>query len=147
MSVEIRRTTFDEVRLSGLPEECAEESSIKELPPPVIGWDQYKAMEEAGYIYPLGAYLGSSLIGMVFILSPPIPHYEGIKLAVTESYFVAKAYRKSGAGLRLLKAAEEYAKESGCIGILVSSPFDGDLSQVLPRVGYRETNVVFYKNV
>lgn len=147
MSVEIRRTTFDEVRLSGLAEECAEEASIKELPPPVLGWDQYKAMEAAGAIYPMGAYLGTALIGIIFILSPDLPHYKGTRLAVTESYFVGNAYRKSGAGLKLLRAAETYAKEIGCAGILVSSPFDGDLAQILPRIGYRETNVVFFKNV
>ena len=75
-----------------------------------------------------------------------MPHYS-VKMAVTESFFVAKAYRKSGAGLKLLHAAETYAKEIGCAGILVNAPFEKTLMDVLPRVGYQETHRVFFKNV
>lgn len=146
MSIEIRKTTADEVCASGLSVEYEEESALKELPPAIVQMEQYKALEEAGVIYPIGAYFGTTLIGFVAVLTPIMPHY-GVKIACIELFFVAKAYRKSGAGLKLLKAAERYAKESECVGLLATSPVDGDLAQVLPRVGYRNTNVVFFKNV
>lgn len=146
MSVIIKRCTFDEIEISGLTVEYANEASIAELPPAKMQTDHYKALENAGAIYPIGAYFEDMFIGFVTILNPLIPHY-GVRVAATESFFVAKAWRKSGAGLKLLHAAEEYAKETGCYGILVSSPSGGDLSEVLPRVGYRETNRVFFKNV
>lgn len=146
MSVEIRRTTVDEINASGLTVEYAAEPSIKELPSGMVQIEQYKMLEESGLIYPIGAYLRNLLIGFVGVLTPVMPHY-GVKVAYTESFFVSKEYRKSGAGLKLLRAAEEYARETGCVGLLVSSPFNGDLAQVLPRVGYSETNVMFYKHV
>ena len=67
-------------------------------------------------------------------------------VATTERFFV-KAHRKTGAGLRLLRAAEEKARALGSPGLLVTAPFEGDLFQVLPRVGYQETNRVFFKSL
>ena len=65
--------------------------------------------------------------------------------AITESFFVAKVHRDSGAGLKLLRAAEQKARALGSPGLLVSAPFGGTLVQVLPRAGYTETNRVFFK--
>jgi GNAT superfamily N-acetyltransferase len=66
-------------------------------------------------------------------------------VGVVESFFVGKAYRKSGAGLRLLHEAEKYALKNNLPGLLVSAPFGGDLAVVLPHVGYIETNRVFFR--
>jgi GNAT superfamily N-acetyltransferase len=78
------------------------------------------------------------------VLKPVIPHY-GVAIAVTESFFVGKEYRKSGAGLKLLRAAEAHAE--GAPGLLVSAPVGGTLAEVLPHLGYRETNRVFFKEL
>lgn len=144
MSVVIQRTTFNEIKDSGLTAEYAAECAIAELPPPNMQIDQYNAMDAAGIIYPLGAYFEGTLIGFITIICSVLPHY-GVKVAVSESFFVGKQWRKSGAGHKLREAAEKYAAESGCIGVLLSAPVGGDLSKILPRVGYRETSLVFFK--
>ena len=82
----------------------------------------------------------------MFLLVPVLPHF-GRKVGVSESYFVAAEYRKTGAGLRLLHAAEEAAREAGAVGVLVSAPTGGILERVMPGVGYRETNRVFFKGL
>lgn len=146
MTVVIRRCTFAEIEASGLTVEYAAESSIKNMPPPNMQTTQYNAMDAAGIIYPMGAYFEEVLIGFITILSPVLPHY-GVAVGVVESYFVAKKWRKSGAGHKLRESAEAYAKEKGCVGILLSSPYGGDLAEILPRVGYTETNRVFFKRV
>jgi len=62
---------------------------------------------------------------------------------VAESFYVAKASQKTGAGMRLLRAAEKKARELGAPGLLVSTPFGGRLFVVLPRLNYAETNRIF----
>lgn len=86
------------------------------------------------------------LVGFITVLAPVLPHY-GVPVAVSESFFVAKAHRKTGAGLKLLRAAEDMARSLGSPGLLVSAPFAGDLFHVLPHVGYVESSRIFFKKV
>ncbi len=149
MSLVIRKTTILELEtlpnIQALLSEYASESAIKGLPSPVAKVDLYKTLEVSGALYTLGAFLDDLIIGYITILAPVLPHYSAL-VAVAESFFVAKEYRKTGAGLKLLREAESYAKEIGSPGLLVSAPFGGDLAEVLPNVGYTETNRVFFRN-
>ncbi len=130
-----------------LDEYAAESSpSIKGLPRPLAKADTYKHLENAGAINVIGAWLDNFLIGYIITVAPIMPHYS-VRMAVSESFFVLKEYRKTGAGLKLLHAAEDWAKDSGALGILVSSPTGGDLANVLPRIGYTETNRVFFRSL
>ncbi len=49
--------------------------------------------------------------------------------------------------MKLLRAAEDLARRLGSPGLLVSAPYGGDLFKVLPRVGYVESNRVFFSRV
>jgi GNAT superfamily N-acetyltransferase len=138
--------------LSAVPEfpalaaEYAAESAIDGLPPPSAKIETYRRLESAGMLHAFAARLDDALVGFITVLAPVLPHY-GVPVAVSESFFVAKAHRGSGAGLRLLRAAEDKAHALGSPGLLVSAPFAGNLFKVLPRVGYVETNRVFFKKV
>lgn len=146
--VEIRPCTIAEIEqaqnFAELVEEYATESSIDGLPHPSAQWSMYHTLEDAGALYCFGAFLEGLLVGFVAVLSHVMPHY-GVGISTTESFFVARAYRKTGAGSRLRHAAERYAQERGSAGILISAPHGGSLAAVLPGVGYRQTNDVFFK--
>lgn len=146
----IKKTTIAEIEanenFSALAKEYAEESSIHGLPAPVEKIATYRVIESTGFFQAYGAFLGEVLVGFIAILTPVIPHY-GVAIAVAESFFVAKAYRKTGAGLKLLRAGQDHAKSAGSPGFLVSAPTGGVLANVLPRLGYRETNRVFFKEL
>lgn len=148
MSVIIRKTTILEMEslanIHELLDEYSAESAIDGLPTPKAKVDNYKTLEASGSLYILGAFLNDLMVGYITILFPILPHYSAL-VAVAESFFVAKAYRKTGAGLKLLKEAELHAKSAGSPGLLVSAPFGGNLAEVLPHVGYGETNRVFFK--
>lgn len=148
MSIVIRKCTIAELEsapnISEILAEYSVESSIKGLPHPSAKVEMYKHLESIGTLITYGAFLDKELIGYITVLSPVMPHYS-IIIAVTESFFVAKAHRKTGAGLKLLHEAEGYAKEVGSPGLLVSAPFGGNLAEVLPHIGYSETNRVFFK--
>ena len=129
-----------------LLEQYAEESSIDGMPRPAARLETYAAMEQAGILHVFDARLDGRLVGFITVLAVSLPHY-GVTTAVSESFFVAPEHRATGAGLRLLKAGEDKAREVGAPGLLVSAPYGGALAEVLPRRGYRETNRVFFKRV
>jgi len=132
--------------LPRLAAEYAAESRIDGLPEPMAKWDTYQHLEAAGALHVFGAAVEGALVGFISVLAPILPHY-GAVVAVCESFFVAREWRHTGAGLGLLKAAEDKAREIGSPGLLVCAPFEGDLFKVLPRRGYAETNRVFFKKV
>ncbi len=116
------------------------------MPPAIANAEMYMNLEKAGSLHTIGAFLNDAAIGFITVLLSVIPHYSTL-LAITESFFVAKAHRNTGAGLKLLRAAEDCAKEHKSPGLLVTAPFEGDLFRVLPRLGYRETNRVFFRKL
>jgi GNAT superfamily N-acetyltransferase len=146
MPLLVRQCGISEVLNSTeLLDEYASESAIDGLPLPSAKVEMYLHMESVGALHTIGAFLNDELVGYITLLSPVLPHYS-VLVTVAESFFVAKKYRKTGAGLKLLHAAEKYAKELGSPGLLVSAPFGSDLAEVLPRVSYVETNRVFFRN-
>jgi len=126
--------------------EYAAESAIAGLPPPEARMPSYRHLESLGLLHVLGAWNDGELIGFITMVVPVLPHY-GVAVAVSESFFVAKAHRATMAGLRLLGEAETKAHELGSPGLLVSAPYAGKLFELLPRLGYVETNRVFFKRV
>lgn len=150
MSLVLRKCTIAEIEsapnITQILEEYASESAIKGLPHPFAKVDTYKHLESTNSIYVVGAFFSDKFIGYIIMLSPILPHYS-VRVAVVESFFVAKEHRGTGAGLKLLHEVENQAKAAGACGILVSAPFGGNLAEVLPHVGYAETNRVFFKGV
>ncbi len=135
---------FSAPNIKELLDEYAEESAIFGLPHPKAKVDLYKQLESVGFLYPIGAFCEDGLVGFILVLTHILTHYSE-RVSTTESFFVAKAYRKTGAGIKLLRAAEGYAKEIKSLGLLISTPIGGDLAEVLSKTDYRETNRVFFR--
>ncbi|WP_428659504.1 GNAT family N-acetyltransferase [Reyranella sp.] len=129
-----------------LAAEYARESLIDGMPQPAPDWNAYAALEAAGLLHGFAASVDGELVGFITVLRAKPPRYAA-PVAVTESFFVARAHRRTGAGLKLLRAAEDKARALGVPALLVSAPSEGVLAQVLPRRGYAETNRVFFKEL
>jgi len=129
-----------------LVEEYADESANAFLPRPTPNMELYRRLEGVGHLHTLEAIDSDGLIGFITIVTTELPHY-GSVLAATESFFVAKAKRASGAGLRLLRDAEAKACALGSPGLGVSAPVGSHLAELLPLLGYTQTNVVFFKRL
>ena len=122
----------------------ASEAAVKGLPEPKAKMEIYRQMENSGTFHVWGAFFLGELVGFISIIAPELPHY-GRMVAVSESYFVSKDKRNTGAGLKLLRVAEKAAEELGSPGLLVSAPIDGQLAQLLSMLDrYTETNRVFF---
>lgn len=145
----IPRTVADmerEPNLAALFVEYAQESATPELGTADVQLAMYRNMEAAGALRLLGAYQGDTLVGFLVLIVSVVPHF-GKCIASTESYFVTQWARGGGAGIKLLRAAEEVARESGAVALFVSSPSAGRLARVMPRMGYRETNRVYMRGL
>lgn len=127
-----------------LAAEYEAEALIDGMSPPLPDWDHYERLESAGQVYAYAAALDGALVGFIGMLVQKTPRYDR-PLAVSESFFVASAHRKGGAGLKLLRAAEAKAWELGCAGLLVSAPAGGRLAEVLPRSGYGKASEIYFR--
>lgn len=124
--------------------EYAAECAIDGMPAPEYRMQSYLSLEEAGALASWGAFADGRLIGFVVTVSPVIPHY-GMTVTVIESIFVAKAYRHTGAGIRLEYVAADYAQSIGSPGIMANSPHDSEFAEVLPRMGYVPVSRSFFR--
>lgn len=149
-TINVRQCTVDEVasapNIAELMAEYVQEAHNVELPAPNAQWDYYRSLEQTGMLKAYAAFQDDKLIGFISLLCTPMPHH-GSMLAVTESYFVASQYRKGGAGLRLLRAAEQCARDVGAPCLMVSAPHGGALEKIMPRLGYRHANSMFVRSV
>lgn len=103
--------------------------------------DEYVAAEKAGGMVPVGAFDGDRLVGGVNIMIHRIPHYAEV-LASIESIFLAKEYRQGTTGLRLLRAAENVAREAGAKVLMIGTRC-GSRFEELCRRRYTPVNTVF----
>lgn len=145
----VRACAFAE--LSGAPnfaaltEEYAKESRLAGLPEPKAHIAGYLALEAAGVMQTVCAFLADELIGFAIALVVVLPHYS-VPVASMESFFVAASRRRTGAGLALRRAVERIAHERGAVGLLISVAVGSRLANVMKRSrSYRETNRVFFK--
>lgn len=148
--MEIRRCTVADIEqaehLRAVLDSYGAESAMPEMGEVKADFAAYRAMEAAGMLHVIGAF-DPELIGFITLLHYRLPHYGGRGVCSSESYFVTPERRNTGAGLRLLRAAEDKARDLGASALLVSSPAGGRLAQVLPRAGYRESNRVFVRGL
>lgn len=147
-SIAIRPCTVSDMEnapnLAALLAEYGAESAIEGLGQANAQTETYRQMEAVGVLHLIGAFQGDELVGFLIMIVSVLPHY-GKRIASTESFFVASAARKGGAGLKLLREAERLAESLGAMGFFVSAPMGGRLMRVLTAKRYRETNRVFFK--
>lgn len=142
--MDIRPCSVDEIFESGLLDEYAEECRIPGMPAPRANRLQYDALENAGMIHCIGVFFEETLAGFTVLLNSSLPHYSQ-RVVVTESLFVAKAYRNKGAGLKLIRSVFDYANNEQAAGCLISSPSGGKLDRLLDRMGCTLSSRVYFR--
>lgn len=127
-----------------LAHEYADECAMSGMPSPVAKLPLYRQLEDAGALTSFGAWEGSTLIGFLGVLFSVVPHYS-TGLAVSESFFVAKAHRSTGAGMKLKALAEDHAGEIGSPGLMLSAPWGSQFAAVLFGSEYKPVSLAFFK--
>lgn len=123
----------DEVRTAGMPVHKPDEGA-------------YHALEDCGILHAWGLYREGLLVGFLSLLVSHVPHF-GEKIATTESFYVRPEHRGSGTGRGLLKSAEAFARETGCVGFWIPAPVGGSLSKAISIWGYRKAYEAYFKGL
>lgn len=144
----IRRTTV--VHMATLPEFWPlVQAYANESQNPVLGAvavpniKHYGALEDAGLLRSVGAWADGKLVGLANVLTSRMPHHDK-SICVMESLFLHPDHRAGGLGLRLLRAAEALAAETGD-ALFVTAPPRGALMRVIRRLGYSSAGATFVK--
>jgi GNAT superfamily N-acetyltransferase len=124
--------------------EYAQECHVAGMPPCEYQGDIYRGLETTGRVRLIAAYIDGVLVGFCNLLVSVLPHY-GKVVGTAESIFVGKAHRGTGAGLGLIRMAEQVCAEAGAVGMLMSSPANGSMERLMPTLGYTHSNTVFFK--
>lgn len=145
----VRQCTFDDLASAAefdvLCAAYAEESGrMPEFGAPKVDNAAYRAMEAAGAARFIGAWRGDELAGFGVVTLSVLPHYSK-PIGCLISFFVADDARKGGTGTRIRELAERISHERGAIGLMISAPDDSRLDVILPRIGYRATNRLYFK--
>jgi hypothetical protein len=153
MTIAIRQCTFDDLAsAAGFDALCAEYAAesgrMSEFGEPKVDADAYRAMEAAGVAVCIGAWdVGAYRevpVGFGVITLSVLPHYSKL-IGCLISFFVAEHGRKGSVGTRIRELAEQIVKERGALGLMISAPCESRLDVILPRVGYRPTNRLYFK--
>ncbi len=118
----------------------------KEIPLNVM-WDSYAAMEKAGSMHCMAVRELGRLVGYYIGFVKPHLHYADSLTFFTDVYFLLPEYRKGTAGIKLIKEMEQTLKKRGVQRMIVSTKIHLDMSKILGRLGFDETERVFMKLV
>lgn len=144
--MEIRECSPDEVFDAPGYQECFDEYSA-ECGDDLIGergpaCEIYRTLHQAGGLI-CGAVMDEGkLVGVVFVVVNPAPHYRGKVLANVESLFLRKSYRTGARGMRLIRWARDRARERGCASMAITTTAGSGLEKLGFRA-WRHTNTIF----
>lgn len=109
--------------------------------------ERYLALDAAGVILALWAYDDDQLVGYSVNLFSNHLHYADLFFVQNDVLFIAKPYRNSPLGLRLIRETEKAAKARGAQMMLWHAKENTPLALILPRLGCGVQDIVFSKEL
>ncbi len=104
----------------------------------------YQALEDTGNFDITGVFDDDGrLIGFFTLILSKLPHFKQQLLASTETLFLSKQERKGSAGVRVIKAMRERAKELGASSLLIGTRADSRGEKLCEALGFIKQNVVW----
>lgn len=132
--------------LHDMLDEYSIESRLSGMPPPIPHMDSYHLLVKADLLTTLCAYEEDTIIGFLLLLVNMMPHYS-TPVATVESFFVPQAHRSTGAGLKLLIAAQKIAQEKGAAGILVAAAVNSDFDRLMSSMySYTKSHNAYFRS-
>lgn len=107
--------------------------------------EMYKIMEDKGMLFTLALYDNENIVGYSVNILGNNLHYSDLLISQNDVLFVAKKYRKSTWGLKLIQETEKIAKEKGAKLISWHGKSDTSFSELMPKIGYKIQDITFSK--
>jgi hypothetical protein len=136
---------FDEANklLQAHWEEIAPYQDLFKLEPSV---EAYQALEKAGALAIVTARDDGVLVGYFIMFCRPHPHYKSVMVAVEDIKFLSPNYR-GVTGLKMIKFAEQLARQLGCKVIFQRSKAKSEHGPMYARLGYDLIDEVYAKRL
>jgi GNAT superfamily N-acetyltransferase len=125
--------------------EEVEDYAINEHPTPKV--ESYANLEEKGLFKAMIARNNGKLVGYCFFYLYNHMHYPHKIYALNDVLFLLPEYRRTNAGINLMKEAEKMVVDAGAVSILWAVRDFRDFSPVLKRMGYHKQETVYFKNL
>ncbi len=106
----------------------------------------YERLEAAGVAHFVGAFDADKIVGVAIYCVSIVPRFKGTLLASSDALWVDPEYRTTGAGLRLIRAVERFAKEDGCTGIFWGVKKGTRAERLFERIA-SPMNTLFWKQL
>lgn len=141
---DVFRAPNAEALLSDYAAECR----IAAIGVPKPDLDAYDTLEKQRLLQCFGVYADDDvLIGFGTVLVSKMPHYSR-QVAIVESIFIARAFRTTRAGIKLLRTLDRFAQLRGCPAILYSAPAASRFERMLANLdSYQRTNSVYCRSL
>jgi GNAT superfamily N-acetyltransferase len=121
-------------------QEVASDRDLRPLDP---DWPRYLAMEKAGVVLLLGAFVDGKLVGYALGIVTPDLHSRGLIVYQNDALFLAPSHRRSRLGIRLIEASEEAAEARGARYFIWHAKEGSALERLLRARSYSVKDVLF----
>lgn len=111
-----------------------------------VDFDKYIQMGELGVHYVVVAYTDSKLVGYNSMFLSVSPH-TGELTATTDTIFLRKEYRATGAGSKLVSLGEVEAKAKGAQNIMVTFKNDQPHPNIVKEHGFFSYETIYAKYI
>jgi len=150
VSAEIRLLTVDELKDAAGElfvqhrDEIATMPDLMDVDP---FFDAYYQAEKKGGLFILGGVDGDSVVAYSVNFIAPNLHYSALYCTTNDLLFVAKGYRNSRLGVRLMRETENEARRRGCALMFWHAKPDSALSAICQRPGYGVQDIIYHKRL
>lgn len=143
---EITRETFSDLSdvLTEHWEEVAKNKHLMVLKPDV---ERYLQLQSNGNLLTIIAYVNDKIVGYSCNILGNHLHYADLMCMSNDVLFIAKEYRNTPLGLRLIKRTEEEAKKRGVQLMLWHAKQNSTLDKILPRMKCKVQDIVYSKEL
>jgi len=110
-------------------------------------YDKYKSMGDNHSMIFISVRDNGKLIGYAFWMICQHLHYKSTRWAYNDIIYLDPKYRRSGLGLKLIKASEQVMIDAGAKKIAWHVKVTNDWTPILARLGYIKEDIVMGKVV
>lgn len=108
-------------------------------------WTWYDAMARADRLHVVTVRLRGVLIGYLFAIVGPHPHYRSTLFAAFDLFWLDPAHRRGWTGVRLFREAERTLRARGVRKLVSHMKLAHDVAPIFARLGWDETERVHTK--
>tara|TARA_R100001198_G_scaffold95706_2_gene82591 strand:+ start:48 stop:494 length:447 start_codon:yes stop_codon:yes gene_type:complete len=112
-----------------------------------IDWESYFILEQQGKLKFFTARKEGLMIGYFLVVVVAPLTTKGELMGLYDAVYVHKDYRKSTVGKRLFKFVETCIKDDGISKVIASSSNKNPIGNFLSRMGYREVETKYEKEL